>query len=272
MCRRATARRESTFLRSFARIRRYVSSASTCCFSLSWHRALPWRAGTYSLSSRNASTNPTRAASWLPVATSAAAFRTNVSAVSGSRTGARGVGRGNGGVGAWIGCVDAWITGAGTGGGGGVDGVGGRGSTKLDFIGTGRAVGAASAMGAEGSYTRSPGSNSAAEPRTGTFVRSRIGRRTSHHPICVAPYRNTRTGTVENNVGMMPFCRSKVTNVETFRKFRNTRDQLAYSAHIDGSMLRTTRCPVVSVWFALAVILSRLTSTDAAPFVTPTVA
>src|SRR6266705_6709275 len=270
MCRRATARRESTFLRSFARIRRYVSSASTCCFSLSWHRALPWRAGTYSLSSRNASTNPTRAASWLPVATSAAAFRTNVSAVSGSRTGARGVGRGSGGVGAWIGCVDAWITGASTGGGGGVDGVGGSGSTKLDFIGTGRAVGAASAMGAEESYTRSPESISAAERRLVTFVRSRIGRRTTHQPIWMAPYRNTRNGTVEKRVGTMPFCRTKVRNVGALWLFRNTRDHVARSAHIEGSTFRTARCVDVKTCGAATVTLSRITMTETEPLVTLT--
>src|SRR5712691_9976232 len=161
--------------------------------------------------------------------------------------GARGMGRGTGGVGVWIGGVDPWITGAGTGGGGGVDRAGGGGSTKLDFIGTGRAVGGASGMRADGSNTRSPESSSAAERWLVTFVLSRIGRRTSHQPIWVAPYRNTRNGTVENNVGMMPFWRSNLSNVETFRKFRNTRDQLAYSAHIEGSMSRTAPCPVVRV-------------------------
>src|SRR3989442_856613 len=53
---------------------------------------------------------------------------------------------------------------------------------------------------------------------------------------------------------------------------RNTRDQFAYSAHIDGSMFRTTPSPVVSDQDALTFTLSRLTVTDAEPLVTPTVA
>src|SRR5439155_319372 len=78
------------------------------------------------------------------------------------------------------------ITGAGLGGGGGADGLGGGGSTKLEVIRSARARAGASGIGADGSYNRSPESISAADRRLVTFVRSRIGRRTTHQPIWTA--------------------------------------------------------------------------------------
>src|SRR5205823_12952669 len=126
-------------------------------------------------------------------------LRTKLSAVSGSRTGARGAGLGDSGF-------AARITGPGT-GGGGADGGGGGGSTKLDVMGSERASGGASGIGAEGSYTRPPESICAADRRLSSFVRSRIGRRTTHQPTWVAPQRNAWNGTVEKRVGTMPFWR-----------------------------------------------------------------
>src|SRR2546422_345308 len=156
--------------------------------------------------------------------------------------------------------------------GGGADGIGGGGSTKLEVIRSSRARVGASGIGADGSYNRSPESISAAERRLVTFVRSRIGRRTTHQPIWMAPYRNTRNGTVEKRVGTMPFCRTKVRNVGALWLFRNTRDHVARSAHIEGSIFRTARCDDVRVCDAATVTLSRFTMTDPEPLVTPTAA
>src|SRR5206468_12280372 len=72
-------------------------------------------------------------------------------------------------------------------------------------------------------------------------------------------------------VGTMPFWRTNRSKADPFCVFRNTRDQPAYSAHIDGSMSRTT-CWVAVSEFVASVTLSRMTVTDAAPFVTSTVA
>src|SRR2546426_10831948 len=111
---------------------------------------------------------------------SASAFRTKLSAVSGSRTDARGAGLGGSGFG-------VRSTGTGLGGGGGADGLGGGGSTKLEVIRSARTRVGASGIGADGSYNRSPESISAADRRLVSFVRSRIGRRTTHQPIWAAP-------------------------------------------------------------------------------------
>src|SRR2546430_1201167 len=113
----------------------------------------------------------------------------------------------------------------GIGGGGGADGLGGGGSTKLEVVRSGRA---------------------------------RVGA--------------SRNGTVEKSVGTMPFWRTKVRNVDAFWVFRNTRDQVARSAHIEGSIFRTARWVDVRTCGAATVTLSRITMTETEPFVTPTVA
>src|SRR5206468_10356461 len=101
---------------------------------------------------------------------------------------------------------------------------------------------------------------------------SRIGRRTTYHPICTPPYRLTRNGTAEKRVGTMPFWRTKVRNVDALCVFRTTRHQVAWSAHIEGSISRTARCVDASVCGAATLTLSRFTMTDTEPLVTPTAA
>ena len=70
----------------------------------------------------------------------------------------------------------------------------------------------------------------------------------------------------------MPFCRTNVRNVDAFCMFRNTRDHVAWSAHIEGSMSSTARCVDVRTFGAATVTLSRITLTDTEPFVTLTAA
>jgi hypothetical protein len=99
------------------------------------------------------------------------------------------------------------------------------------------------------------------------FVRSRIGRRTTHHGTCAAPYRNRRKGTVEKKVGTTPFSRLNWTLLRLAEGLWKTRDHVAYPAHIVGSMSRVTLSGA-EMFRALTRASFRRTLTSASPLVT----
>src|SRR6266545_2102586 len=229
---RLSPRRASRFFASFDRSCLYVSSASGRRFSRDNVVARPRIAGAYVGSSRTASSYRPRAASCAFALASASPFITRLTGVSGCRTGGRGTGRGASAR------IAAAATATGTGGGGGAvrGGGGGGAAAKLNAIsdcGPGFGLGIAL-----GTYTRSPDSRPGATERLDAFVRSRIGRRPTHHPSCAAPYRKRRKGTVEKSVDTSPFCRTNRTYVAEPPSFRNTRDQFARASHIVGSTSR----------------------------------